>query len=130
MRKGVLKFLSVCAIVLSVTVLSVPIAGLMGVLSSVQAVDETELRIGFMQKVDSLNPYVGLNDAAKPLCLAIPPREAARLALRLANEADAKVAALSDSMLAKIRAAGSPFNLSRASHRAEHLDDIERALSA
>jgi peptide/nickel transport system substrate-binding protein len=36
----------------------------MGVLSSVQAVEETELRIGFMQKVDSLNPYVGLNDAA------------------------------------------------------------------
>lgn len=33
-------------------------------------------------------------------------------------------------MLAKIRAKGNPpFNLSRASHRKEHLDDIERALS-
>ncbi len=71
-----------------------------------------------------------VNDAAKPLCLALPPRAAAQLALRLAEEADGKVAALSDEMLAKIRAAGSPFNLSRATHRQEHLDDIERALGA
>jgi hypothetical protein len=80
------------------------------------------------------------NDAAKPLCLALAPREAALLALRLAEEADAKVAALSDEALAKIRAAGNlaprelqdengaPFNLSRAVHRREHLDDIERVL--
>jgi hypothetical protein len=72
-----------------------------------------------------------VNDAAKPLCLALPPRDAAQLALRLAEEADAKVKALSDAMLAKIRAKGSPpFNLSRAIHRKEHLDDIERVLSA
>jgi len=81
-----------------------------------------------------------INDSAKPLCLALPPRHAADLALRLADESDAKVAALNDEMLAKIRAAGvsappnsqdpngSPFNLSRANHRKEHLDDIERAL--
>ena len=71
-----------------------------------------------------------INDSAKPLCLALPPREAARLALQLAEEADGKVEALSDDMLAKIRAAGSPFNLSRASHRREHLDEVERALAA
>jgi hypothetical protein len=71
-----------------------------------------------------------INDSAKPLCLALPPRDAARLALRLAEEADGKVAALSDAMLATIQTAGSPFNLSRAEHRREHLDDIERALSA
>ena len=70
-----------------------------------------------------------VNDAAKPLCLALAPRDAAQLALRLAAEADGKVEALSDAMLATIRAAGSPFNLSRANHRKEHLDDIERALS-
>jgi len=81
-----------------------------------------------------------INDSAKPLCLALPPRDAADLALRLAEESDGKVAALSDEMLGKIRAAGrsappnlqdpngSPFNLSRARHRKEHLDDIERAL--
>jgi hypothetical protein len=68
-----------------------------------------------------------VNDAAKPLCLALPPRIAADLALRLADEADGKVRALSDEMLVKIRATGDPpFNLSRAIHRKEHLDDIER----
>ena len=69
------------------------------------------------------------NEAAKPLCLALPPRVAAELALRLAEEADAKVKALSDAMLAKIRAKGDPpFDLSRANHRKEHLDEIEAAL--
>jgi hypothetical protein len=68
-----------------------------------------------------------VNDAAKPLCLALPPRIAADLALRLADEADGKVKALSDEMLAKVRAIGGPpFNLSRAIHRKEHLDDIEQ----
>lgn len=71
-----------------------------------------------------------VNEAAKPLCLALAPRVAARLALQLAEEADGKVAALSDELLAKFQAAGSPFNLSRADHRGEHLDDIERALGA
>ena len=70
-----------------------------------------------------------INDSAKPLCLALRPRDAADLALRLADESDAKVKALSDAMLAKIRATGGPpFNLSRAIHRKEHLDDIERDL--
>ena len=70
-----------------------------------------------------------VNDSAKPLCLALPPRDAAQLALRLAEEADRKVKALSDAMLAKIRARGGPpFNLSRAIHRKEHLDDIDGAL--
>ena len=71
-----------------------------------------------------------VNNSAKPLCLALPPRDAAQLALRLAEEADRKVKALSDAMLAKIQAKGGPpFNLSRAIHRKEHLDDIDRALS-
>jgi hypothetical protein len=70
-----------------------------------------------------------VNESAKPLCLALPPRDAAKLAMRLAEEADGKVRALSDSMLAKIRATGAPpFNLSRAIHRKEHLDEIEGAL--
>jgi hypothetical protein len=69
-----------------------------------------------------------LNDAAKTLCLALPPRVAAQLALRLAEEADRGVAGLSDEMLSAIEAAGTPFSLSRATHRQEHLDEIERAL--
>ena len=68
-----------------------------------------------------------INDSAKPLCLALPPREAARLTLRIAEEADSKIAALSDELVEKIRVRG-PFNIARAEHRKEHLDEIERAL--
>jgi DinB family protein len=69
------------------------------------------------------------NESAKPLCLALRPRDAAELALRVADEADAKVRGLSDAMLAKIEAKGGPpFNLSRAIHRKEHLDEIEATL--
>lgn len=68
-----------------------------------------------------------INDSAKPLCLAIAPREAARLALRLATEADAGVRALDDELVAKVSEVG-PFSVSRAGHRREHLDEIERAL--
>ncbi len=69
------------------------------------------------------------NDAAKPLCLALPPRLAAELSLRIAEEADGKVRALSNAMLAKIQAKGPPpFNLSRGIHRREHLDEIEAVL--
>jgi len=68
-----------------------------------------------------------INDSAKPLALALPPRMAAQLSLRLAEEADKGIAALSDELVEKIRVAG-PFNISRAEHRREHLDDIERTL--
>lgn len=68
-----------------------------------------------------------INDASKPLCLALPPRTAAQLALQLAEETDRRVAALSDELLAQNVAAGRPLNLSRAHHRKEHLDDIEAA---
>lgn len=70
-----------------------------------------------------------INDAGKPLCMALPPRDAARLAIGLAEEADLKVEALSDEMIAQNEAAGSPLNVSRADHRREHLDDIEQYLS-
>lgn len=69
-----------------------------------------------------------INDAAKPLCLALPPRAAAQLALQMAEETDRRVEALAEHTLAQIMAIGQPFNLSRGNHRREHLDDIERAL--
>jgi len=70
-----------------------------------------------------------INDAAKPLCLAMPPRTAARVALEQAALADARVAALPAEVAARIAAEG-PFNPARADHRREHLDEIERALRA
>lgn len=71
-----------------------------------------------------------INDSAKPLCLALPPRIAAELALRTAEAVDAKVAALSDDQLAANAAAGRPLNERRAQHRREHLDQIERTLGS
>ena len=67
-----------------------------------------------------------INDAAKPLLLALPPRKAAETAVAIAEAVDKRVAALSDDFVAKNAAAGSPLNLLRAEHRKEHLDEIER----
>ena len=70
-----------------------------------------------------------VNDAAKPMLLALAPREAARLATAIAAAADAAVEGLPDAFVAANAAAGSPVNLLRAEHRREHLDEIERALA-
>ena len=66
-----------------------------------------------------------INDASKPLLLALAPREAAELAVAIAETVDGKVAALPDDLVARNAAAGSPLNLLRAEHRAEHLREIE-----
>jgi hypothetical protein len=71
-----------------------------------------------------------LNDATKPFFLALAPRDAAQLTLQLAEEADGKIAAMSDDLLVQVQAAGTPFDLSRANHRREHLDEIEQVLGA
>lgn len=71
-----------------------------------------------------------INDAGKPLCLGLPPRTAARMAVEAAVAADQRVAALTDVALAANTAAGSPISVHRAEHRREHLDEIERALAA
>jgi hypothetical protein len=69
-----------------------------------------------------------INDAAKPMFLALPPRRAAELAVALAEATDRKVASLSDELVSRNAALGTPVALTRATHRREHLDDIERAL--
>ncbi len=70
-----------------------------------------------------------VNDAGKLLCLALPPRVAAKLAVEAATAADQRVAAASDALLEANRAAGSPLSMDRAEHRREHLDEIEREYS-
>ena len=70
-----------------------------------------------------------INDAAKPTQLALPPRRAATLAVDTARAADQAVASLSDELIAKNAAAGSPVKLLRAEHRREHLDEIEQELA-
>jgi len=67
-----------------------------------------------------------INDAMKPLLLALAPRRAAELAVGIAKAADGKVAALSDDFLVRNEAAGRPLNMLRAEHRREHLQEIEQ----
>jgi len=71
-----------------------------------------------------------INDAAKPIFLALAPRRAADLALAIAEEVDRRVQALPDDWAARNAAAGSPLNLVRAEHRGEHLAEIEHHLRA
>jgi hypothetical protein len=71
-----------------------------------------------------------INDAGKPFLLALAPRKAAEMAVSIAEAVDRRVAALPDDLVAKNAAAGGLLNLSRADHRKEHLDEIERILRA
>ena len=68
-----------------------------------------------------------INDAAKPLCLALPPRVAADLAVSVAETVDRRVAAVSDAIIEANARVGA-LNWRRAEHRREHLDEIERML--
>src|SRR5438067_11889624 len=62
-----------------------------------------------------------VNDATRPLIHAVQPREMADLALRLAEECDARVAALPPDRLHPFDPS-SPLYAFRADHRGEHLD--------
>jgi DinB superfamily len=68
-----------------------------------------------------------LNDSTRPLIHAIAPREAAQLAMRIAEQTDARVAELPLDRLWPVDP-DSPINPSRGDHRGEHLDEIEAAL--
>jgi hypothetical protein len=69
-----------------------------------------------------------INDAGKPLCLALPPRVAARLTVEIAEALDRKLSALPDDRVTANKAAGEPLFLARAHHRKTHLDEIERVV--
>jgi len=69
-----------------------------------------------------------INDATKPMLLAVPPRKAAELSVAIAETVDRRVAAMSDDLVARNAGTGSPLNLDRGVHRREHLDNIDRVL--
>ena len=88
------------------------------------------------EKIDRGEPWVAgdaepegdwLNDSTRPLIHAIAPREAARFALRIAEETDARVAELPLDRMAPLDP-DSPIDPVRGEHRGEHLDELERAL--
>ena len=68
-----------------------------------------------------------INDASRDLIHAIPPLEVAKLALEIAERTDAKVATLPPEKLWP-QDPDSPLYGLRASHRGEHLDEVEEAL--
>jgi len=89
-------------------------------------------------KIDRGEPWVPsdeepegdwLNDSTRPLIHAIAPRAAAELAVRIADETDARVAKLPVDRLWP-RDPSSPIYAGRGEHRGEHLDEIEAALRA
>jgi uncharacterized damage-inducible protein DinB len=91
--------------------------------------DKLERGAPFSSSDDEPEDVDWINDASRPLIHAIAPRDAAQLALRLAGETDERIASLPpDRMLP--HDPDSPLNAFRATHRAEHLDEIEAALRA
>ena len=89
--------------------------------------DKLERGVPFTPSDNEPEDVDWINDATRPLIHAIAPGEVAALALRLAEEADRRVASLP---LDRIwpNNSDSPLNPLRASHRGEHLDEIEAVL--
>ncbi len=70
---------------------------------------------------------VAVNDVALPLWAAIPPREAARLAIESAEAVDRRLEKFPRALLEAAYAEYKP-RVVRSIHRNEHLDEIEAAL--
>jgi mycothiol maleylpyruvate isomerase-like protein len=68
-----------------------------------------------------------INDAGKPLFLAMAPRRAAETAVAIAEAVDRAIESLPDEFVTRNAAAGTPVSLLRAEHRRQHLDEIETA---
>jgi hypothetical protein len=69
-----------------------------------------------------------INDSAKVLCLAIPPRKAAELAVRKSLEINRVIEALSPDMVEQIRTIATAVHLTRFEYKRGHLEEIERVL--
>jgi DinB superfamily len=69
-----------------------------------------------------------INDAALPICLALPARKATALAMDAAEAIDQLLEAASDDLLQAIHQTEDTIRLSRGAHRKEHLDQIEAIL--
>jgi hypothetical protein len=69
------------------------------------------------------------NDISLPLWRAIPPREAARLAIAAAEELDQRLEAFPPELLEEVAAFNMRYVM-RALHRGEHLGEVENALTA
>ena len=68
-----------------------------------------------------------VNDLSLPLWAAIPPREAARIAIETSEELDRCLEAFSPALLEEIQAYNKRW-VDRSLHRGEHLDEVDAAL--
>ena len=82
---------------------------------------------GFPDRVDEPDEVDWINDSTRALIHAIEPRRAAELTIEIAETIDARVAQLPADKLWP-NDPNSPLNGRRASHRGEHLDEIEAVL--
>ena len=89
--------------------------------------EKLERGMPFSKSDDEPEDVDWINDASRPLIHAVPPRDLADLALRIAEETDARVASLPPERVSPADPE-SPITALRASHRGEHLDQIEAAL--
>ena len=108
------------------------VAGVLGHIAfwdgrALELAKKLERGVPFTSSDDEPEDVDWINDASRPLIHAIPPRDASRLALRIAEETDSRVASLATELLWP-NDPNSPVNPLRAAHRGEHLDDIEAAL--
>jgi len=87
--------------------------------------EQVEAAVPFVPVDEGPDDVDPINAAARALVGALPPRQVAELALRLAEETDGRVAILDPQ---RLKDPDCPLNPLRASHRAEHLDQIEAAL--
>lgn len=78
-------------------------------------------------KLSPLEIDVSVNDLSLPLWAAIPPREAARLAIETSEELDRRLETFSSTLLEEIYTYNKRWVV-RAWHRNEHLDEVDAAL--
>ncbi|HEU5102290.1 MAG TPA: maleylpyruvate isomerase N-terminal domain-containing protein [Roseiflexaceae bacterium] len=69
-----------------------------------------------------------VNDLSLPLWAAIPPREAARIAIETSEELDRRLEEFPPALLEEIYAYNARWVV-RALHRGEHLDEVDAALN-
>lgn len=82
----------------------------------------------FTKAEEEPDPPTWVNDTVRPFLHAVPPREAAALAVRMAEQCDGVIASLApDTVWPNDQT--SLLNAFRSEHRREHLDEIEATLA-
>lgn len=108
------------------------VAGVLGHIAfwdarSLWLADKTERGAAFTPSDVEPDDVSWINDSTRRFLHAIPPGDAARLALRIAEETDRRVASLPEAVTWPTDP-HSLLNPLRAEHRREHLDEILAAL--